>query len=105
MATQSIYVTQGAAQYVGGTITDTTGKDISTATYSVILSVDGNVPPAAAAPGWAPPTVSIAGISLSQRIVKRLITASDPVGTWFLWCKITDTEILPFVLQGPFAVE
>jgi hypothetical protein len=89
-----IYVSQGMARYVGGTITETTGKDISSATFQVALGSSPVIPPTV----WVTPDVSAAGASPSQRVVKLLVTSPQATGDFWLWAKIADSpEIEPVV--------
>jgi hypothetical protein len=98
----SIYVSQGKTRYVGGTITEISGKDISTATFTMSLGADVTIPPTT---GWVVPSISIAGTSSASRIVKLLVTNTTPVGTYFVWANVADSpEIEPLVLQGPIVV-
>jgi len=104
MPTKAIYVTQGKKRYVGGTITERFGKDISGATYTVAIGTSTDVPPTA---GWAAPTVNTAGTSPSSRVLKVLIEATTqyagaPIvpGRYTIWGNITDNpEIEPIYLQ------
>jgi hypothetical protein len=100
----TIYVSQGMKQYVGGTITELTGEDITGATFQVSLGTSLTIPPTV----WSTPDVSAAGTGTTlndgtpipgtaQRILKILI-ATQPVGTYYVWAKITDNpEIEPVV--------
>jgi hypothetical protein len=82
-----VLASSGESEYVGGTITELTGKDISTASYQMALGSDVR-------PGtWSAPSVSTVGPGgNSTRIVKLLIGASaaTPNGTYYVWAKITD---------------
>lgn len=105
MATVDILVSAGAAKYVGGTVIEKTGKNISGATFQISLGSEFQ-------PGrtWLAPDVSIAGDNNSERIVKYLVTASTPSGlvvpgTYWAWVRVTDTpEIEPLRVQGPINV-
>lgn len=100
----TIYVSQGMKQYVGGTITELTGKDITGATFQVGLGTSLEIPPTT----WGTPDISLPGPGVilkdgtaipgtAQRILKILI-ATQPVGTYYVWAKITDNpEIEPVV--------
>jgi hypothetical protein len=98
-----IIISAGAAVYVGGTITEVTGKDISADTYQISLGSDTQ-------PGtWLTPDVSTVGTSNAQHIVKLLVSSSVPSGlakgTYWVWVKISDTpEIQPLRVQGPVNV-
>jgi hypothetical protein len=81
-------VTAGDEVYVGGTITELTGKDISGATIVVALLNTGSGP-TSETEGTEPdidekPT-------LSQRTVKKLINSDVAPGSYQLWGRITDT--------------
>jgi hypothetical protein len=100
--TVTIYVSQGMKQYVGGTVTETTGKDISAATFTVALGVSQTVPPVT---GWVAPSVSTVGTTDESRILKLLVTNTTPTGTFWVWATITDNpEVEPLVLQGPIII-
>jgi hypothetical protein len=95
----TIFVSQGKTRYVGGTITELTGKDISTATYTMALGTSAIIPPTT---GWVAPDVSIAGATVASRVLKLLVTNTTPVGTWWVWVNVVDNpEIEPFAVQGP----
>lgn len=98
MGDQVIKVSIGGARYVGGTITETTGKDISADTVQVALGT-------ATTPGtWQTPDVITANVS--SVTVKYLVTNAVTPGVYYVWAKITDTpEIEPFVLDGPIYVQ
>jgi hypothetical protein len=83
-----VLATAGESEYVGGTVTETTGKNITTATYQMALgSIDR--------PGaWENPSVSAVGPEGNHtRVLKLLIGAnvSTPNGEYYVWAKITDT--------------
>ncbi len=100
-----IIVTAGAVKYVGGTITETTGKDISADPFVMSLGSDKN-------PGtdWVAPDASVAGATNNIRTLKLLVSASLPAGitvpgTYWVWAKVTDApEVEPMRLQGPITV-
>ncbi|TFD74747.1 hypothetical protein [Cryobacterium fucosi] len=95
-----IYVSTGAARYVGGTVTETTGKDITLATFLVGLG-SISTPPTV----WVAPSVNVQGATVAVRILKLLVTNTTPAGTYYCWAKITDTpEVEPLILQGPIVV-
>lgn len=107
----SIYVTLGKRRYVGGTISETSGKDISGATFTIALGVDGTTPPANVA--FVTPDVNTAGTTTASRILKLLISSTvgsgatqvTAPGTYYVWGNIADApEIEPLVLQGPIIV-
>jgi len=83
----TVRVSAGDKVYVGGTITETTGKDITGCTV-VVAALPRASRPDADTQGAAPdvdehPTTS-------QRLVKLLITDTTPVGNYQLWARITD---------------
>lgn len=85
-------------EYVGGTIVETTGKDISGATYVIGLSTSISTPPAT----YLTPSISTQGATTAERIVKLLIDSSFAIGTYYVWVNISDNpEVLPFMIQGP----
>ena len=97
----TIYVSLGKKRYVGGTITELNGKDISAATFTIALGTDGTIPPAT----FTTPDVNTVGATTASRVLKKLIDASTPPGTYFVWANILDSpEIEPVVLQGPVVV-
>lgn len=108
----TIYVSQGMKQYVGGTITELTGKDITGATFQIALGTSLTVPPTS----WSTPDVSDPGTgpktlkdgtvipATAQRILKILI-AAQAVGTYYVWAKISDNpEIEPVVFPDRITV-
>ena len=97
----SIYVTLGKKRYVGGTITEVNGKDISTATFTIALGVDSSIPPTV----FVAPDVNTIGTTNASRVLKKLIDSSTAPGTYYVWANILDSpEIEPVVLQGPVVV-
>lgn len=97
----SIYVTLGKKRYVGGTITELTGKDISAATFTIALGTDSSIPPVA----FVTPDVSTIGTTNASRVLKKLIDATTAPGTYYVWANVLDfPEIEPLVLQGPITV-
>lgn len=97
----SIYVTLGKKRYVGGTITELTGKDISGATFTIALGADSSIPPTT----FVTPDVSTIGTTNASRVLKKLIDVTTAPGTYYVWANIADSpEIEPVVLQGPVVV-
>lgn len=95
-----IFVSQGAMKFVGGTITETTGKDISSSTFVVGLGGSESPPTV-----WVTPTVDQQGATTAKRIVKLLVTNTTAPGTYWCWAKITDSpEIEPLIVQGAIIV-
>lgn len=105
MTTKNIYVSLGNERYVGGTVTETTGKDISGATIliaTVLGMVNPDVPPAAASFTTLGSDVIAQGTTTASRTVKRLIDTltNYPAGTYGCWVRIADNpEIEPILLQ------
>jgi hypothetical protein len=99
-----VRVSAGAVTYVGGTVTESTGKDISSCSFQVGLSSSEEVAPTV----WISPDVSIQGDTSASRVLKLLVSSSQPatspvvVGeTYFCWAKIVDSpEVEPLVVQG-----
>lgn len=83
-----VLASAGESEYVGGTITETTGKNITTATYKMALGSETR-------PGaWEDPSVSTVGaLGNHTRVLKLLIGAapSTPSGEYYVWARITDT--------------
>lgn len=112
MTSTTIATTAGAKKYVGGTITETTGKDITTATIQIALGPSKVVVPTT---GWVTPDVSVAGPGATiggvaipptaQRVVKLLVTNATPPGLYYCWVRITDNpEVEPIMIQGPIII-
>lgn len=105
MTTTKIFVTLGNKRYVGGTITETTGKDISAATFliaTVIGQTDPNTPPLAASFTTVGSDVNVQGATTASRTLKRYIdnAITYPPGTYGCWGRITDNpEIEPLLLD------
>jgi hypothetical protein len=99
MAT-TILASAGEKQYVGGTVTELTGKDISAATFQIALG-DIAIPPTT----WSTPDVSVAGASAAQRVVKLLASSTTAPGTYWVWVRISDNpEVKPLIVQGPVTI-
>lgn len=104
MSGKKIWVSQGEAEYVGGTITETTGKDITA--DPVVVALGGYSTPPAKTTAVAA-SVDEQGATVAQRTVKLLIDNTYPPTTapvW-LWAWITDNpEIEPIILDGPITI-
>ena len=99
----TIYVTLGKKRYVGGTITELYGKDISSAVLTIALGTDATIPPANA--NFVTPDVNTTGATNASRVIKKLVDSTTAPGTYFVWANISDSpEIEPIVLQGPITV-
>ena len=100
-----VLVSAGAVKYVGGTVTEASGIDISGATFEMNLGSATN-------PGvtWFPPDVSAAGSNNATRVLKLKVSATTPTGisvpgNYYCWARITASpEIEPVRLQGPIVV-
>ena len=95
-----IHTSAGATKYVGGTVTETTGKDISG--DAIVVGFGTADAPPAQTDGVAP-TVDVPGATSASRVVKLLVDSSTPAqtGSW-LWAWIADApEVEPVRLQGP----
>lgn len=90
MHKKEILVSAGAAEYVGGTITETTGKDISAAVFMMSLGSASN-------PGaWVAPSTSTAGATVASRVVQLLVNNTTARGTYYAWVRVTDApEVAP----------
>ena len=99
---KTIYVTAGAKRYVGGTITETTGKNISGDTIVLALGPKFPAPPKSGA--TAPD--SDASPTPPQRLVKKMIDSTvTPQDDIYLWAWVSDNpEVEPILLDGPFDV-
>jgi len=79
----TIFVSRGAQEYAGGTITETTGKDITAATITMCLGTYD-------APGtFVAPTVD-SSPTVASRLVKLLVTNTTTVGAYWVWVKVGD---------------
>lgn len=98
-----VLISAGAVKYVGGTITDVNGVDISAGIFQISLGSDKD-------PGtWLTPDVSVAGATNASRVVKLLVSSSNPAGlqrgTYWAWVRVTTTpETEPLRVQGPINV-
>jgi hypothetical protein len=84
----TVRVTAGDQVYVGGTITELTGKDISGDTI-VLALLPLSTRPDADTTGTAPDVDE--SPTPAQRVVKMLITDTTAVGNYQLWGRINDT--------------
>lgn len=98
--TTPIYVSLGKKRYVGGTITETSGADISAATITIALGTSRDTPPAA----FGTPDVDET-ISPSVRLVKLLVDDAVELGDYYCWVNVEDTpEIEPLLVGGRITV-
>lgn len=99
--TRAIWVSKGKKRYVGGTVTELTGKDISADVLTIALATSPSIPPDT----FATPDVDEQGATTANRVVKKLIDSSTDLGTYWCWGNVEDNpEIEPFVLSGPHTV-
>lgn len=97
-----INVSAGAQEYVGGTITETKGKDISADTFEMALGLAPDAPTT----GWSPPSFSAAGATPASKVVLLLVTDTTAPGTYGAWVRVTDTpEIVPRLVQAKIIVK
>ena len=100
-----VIVSAGARKYVGGTVSDQTGADISGLTYQVSFG-------SATQPGrtWFTPDISVSpGGAPTKRTLKYLLTSTTPAnlpyGTYYVWIKITATpELEPIRVPTEYVV-
>ena len=98
----TILVTAGAEKYVGGTVIEKTGRDITAATFDVCLG-SATYPSGT----WLPATVNAAGANSSERVVKLMVKAGTPAdvtvpGQYWVWVRVHDVdEVEPLRIQGP----
>ena len=83
----TVRVSAGDKVYAGGTITETTGKDITGATIMLALLTLGTNPDESTTGSLPDDDESP---SPSQRTVKMLITDAVAPGAYQLWARITD---------------
>lgn len=104
MSNRTIWVSKGEAEYVGGTITETSGKDITA--DPIVVALGGYSQPPDKTTATAP-TVDEQGATTAQRTVKLLIDNTYPPTTspvW-IWAWITDNpEVEPVRLDGPITI-
>lgn len=87
---KEILTSAGAAEYVGGTVSETSGKDISGATFKMSLGSSTQPGP------WVDPSVSSPGAGNSQRVLKLLVSSTTPKGRYYVWARISDSpEVAP----------
>jgi hypothetical protein len=90
-ATTIINVTAGETQYVGGTITEVNGKNITADTFEVALSTTAYAP----VTGWRSALVNIQGPTVADRTLLLLVDSTTPVGTYSMWARVTDVSERP----------
>lgn len=100
-----VLASAGAVKFVGGTVTETSGADISGSTFE--MSLGSQTYPGTT---WVAPDVSAAGDSNAERVLKLKVSSALPAGivvpgTYWCWARITDaSEVEPVRLQGPITV-
>jgi hypothetical protein len=91
-----IYVTNsGEKEYVGGTLTELTGKDITAANFAVALGLSDTIPPTSAG---VTPSVNVQGPTVADRLLKLLVDNTVSPGTYFIWGKVVDTPESRWIL-------
>lgn len=79
----TIYVSAGAAEYVGGTITEVNGLDLRADPIEISLGTRN-------APGpWESPDIDLTP-EINSRTAKKLIDAAVASGTYFIWLRLAD---------------
>lgn len=90
---RTVWVSKGEVEYVGGTVTEAEGKDLTAATFTIALG-DYRVPPDA----FFAPDVDEPGATPNVRTVKLLVEAgTKPEGEYWIWVSIADSPERPFV--------
>lgn len=88
---QTIWVSKGKRQYVGGVVREGTGKNIQGATFTIGLG-DESEPPDT----FVTPSLSEQGATEAERRVRLLVAAPTAPGTYWCWINVEDDpEILP----------
>lgn len=112
---RTVYITAGEIAYVGGTILERYGKDITGDSFQIAVSATGNPPTS----GWLTPDISVIGTEVvnmngvsipitSQRQVLLLASSTLPTGspfvagsTYSVWVKVQDHPETPVrLLEG-----
>ena len=103
MPRQDLYVGAGQKHYVGGTITETNGADISADPILVALGQYSTPPDKTSA---TTPSSDTQGATTATRVVKLLIDNTTPAAVnQYIWAWITDNpEIEPLRLDGPINI-
>jgi hypothetical protein len=95
----TIWVSKGAAEYIGGTVTETTGADITEASFEIGLSSTATPPDTFSTPD------DVDNPTPSTATVKLLVDDSTEPGTYTCWVRVTDNpEVLPLRIPGRFHV-
>ena len=83
---RTVYASSGESALLELTITDTSGADLSTLTFEYGWGSLTGVPTV-----WAAP-ISKNTATLGSAVLTILADNAVPVGTYFLWAKVTDTN-------------
>lgn len=100
-----ILASAGAVKYVGGTVTEATGKDITAATF--VISLGSEFQPGRT---WLTPDSNTVGATTASRVIKLLVSSAAPAGLvipgiYWAWVRVADSpEIEPLRVQGPITV-
>jgi hypothetical protein len=102
---RTIWVSKGAVEYIGGTVTEDQGKALFPGTLALAFSADSRIAPDDDA--YVTPTVDTAGATAASRVVKLLIDSAAVTAhgltlddTYYLWVRITD---VPEIAPRPFS--
>lgn len=103
MTARTIWVSKGAVEYVGGTITETTGQDITAAT--IVMALGAYSTPPDKTSGKTPDS-DTQGATTADRVVKLLIDNTyTPATGQYVYAWITDSpESEPVRLDGPITI-
>jgi hypothetical protein len=84
--TRVILKSAGATEQVGGTITEKTGKDLTSTVVQISLGSEQR-------PGtWTTPSVNVLGPANVRKVTMLVgVTPDTPKGEYWAWVKITDT--------------
>ena len=92
MKTKVINVTDGMREYIGGTVTERFGANISDTVFQVGL---GGYDQEHLPDIWTSPDLDSSPTS-SKRKIDKLIDGSAPLGVHYLWIRVQDNpEIIP----------
>jgi hypothetical protein len=87
---RTINVTGGFSDYAVGTVTETTGKDLSSATFKVALILKSAVTlPASGNAAWQTPNPVVV-TAPGTATVSLLVTNSTTPGDYYLWVDVAD---------------
>lgn len=100
----TIWVSLGEKEYRGGTITETSGQDISAVPITVAVARYYTPPNRTSA---ISPDVDQPGSTGASRVIKKLIDSAAAVADGqYLWAWVGDSpEVLPLRLDGPFDIK